>query len=96
MRWDVQIHKKVAKQIKKLPANVQAATFLLLRDLEFNGPKSSAGWKHYGKLKAMRGDKRHCHVTRDKTTYICCWEVIDKKIRLLEVYYVGTHENAPY
>jgi mRNA-degrading endonuclease RelE of RelBE toxin-antitoxin system len=96
MVWDVQIHKKAAKQVKKLPKAVQAATLLLLRDLELNGSKPSDGWKHYGKLKGMKSDLRHCHLSRGKPTYVCCWEVIDKKIRLLEVYYVGTHENAPY
>jgi hypothetical protein len=27
---------------------------------------------------------------------VACWEVIDKKIQLVEVYYVGSREKAPY
>jgi hypothetical protein len=28
--------------------------------------------------------------------YRANWKIIDKKERILEVYYVGTHEKAPY
>jgi hypothetical protein len=31
-----------------------------------------------------------------ETAYVACWEVKNKKIRLLAMYYVGTHEKAPY
>lgn len=64
-------------------------------DLEEDGP-TQKNWPHYSKLKGHgKGvDKRHCHLLKGKPTYVACWEVTGKKN--LEVYYVGTHEKAPY
>lgn len=51
----------------------------------------------YGNLRGKRNSgKRHCHLTEGKPTYVYCWEVIDKNAKLIEVYYAGTHEKAPY
>lgn len=96
MKWDVSITKKAAKQVQKLPKAVQATLLLLLRDLEKSGPSTSGIWKNYGKLKGKKEDQRHCHLSKGKPTYVCCWVVSDKQVRIMEVYYVGTHENAPY
>lgn len=96
MGWTVAIHKRAAKQIRKLPKKLQAALLLLMRDLEANGLATGCGWKNYRKLKGMKGDKYHCHIAKGKPTYVCCWEVTEKQLRILEVYYVGTHEKAPY
>jgi mRNA-degrading endonuclease RelE of RelBE toxin-antitoxin system len=96
MSWKIKIPTKVGKQIIKLPRAAQAATLLLIRDLEKNGPATGGGWKNYGKLKGMPGDKRHCHLSKGRPTYVCWWEVIDKELKITEVYYVGTHEKAPY
>ncbi|RUQ94603.1 type II toxin-antitoxin system RelE family toxin [Legionella septentrionalis] len=96
MNWTIKITSKAAKQVNKLPKSVKATLLLLLRDIERNGPATGSGWKNYGKFKGMIGDKRHCHLTKGKPTYVCCWEVVDKQIKLIEVYYVGTHEKAPY
>jgi hypothetical protein len=38
----------------------------------------------------------HCHLRRGNPTYVAVWEVTNKQIKLVEVRYVGTHENAPY
>lgn len=96
MPWEIKIHRKVSKQIQKLPKKVQSALLLLLRDLEKNGPRPSGSWRNYSKFKGMKGDKRHCHINSGKPTYVCCWEVVDNEIRMIEVYYAGTHEKAPY
>ena len=96
MNWKVRIQTKVGKKIKKLPISVQSSVLLLMRDLEQNGPATGGGWKNYGKFKGVVGDKRHCHLSKGRPTYVCCWEIIDKEIKLMEVYYVGTHEKAPY
>jgi len=70
---------------------------LLISDLGKNGPMPGKGWHNYGKLKTTnKVDRRHCHLTKGHPTYACCWEVKDKKIQIIEVYYVGTHEKAPY
>lgn len=66
-------------------------------DLEDNGPDQN-GWPNYSKLKGQGEniDRRHCHLVRGNPTYVACWEVKDKKNKIIEVYYVGTHEKAPY
>ena len=96
MSWKIEIPTKVGKKIKLLPKSVRATLFLLLRDLELNGPKPGEGWKNYSKLHGLPGDKPHCHLKKGPPTYVCCWEVVNKKLKITEVYYVGTHENAPY
>jgi hypothetical protein len=96
MSWTIRIPTKVGKKIKLLPKAVRATLLLLMRDLELNGPSTGGGWKNYGKLKGMPGDKRHCHLMKGNPTYVCCWEVINKQLKITEVYYVGTHEKAPY
>lgn len=54
-------------------------------------------WPNYGKLHGkVTEDKRHCHFKKGKPTYVCCWEVIDDGVKIIEVYYAGTHEKAPY
>jgi len=68
---------------------------LLFMDLATNGP-TAKGWPNYSKLQGVKGDKRHCHLQKGKPTYVCCWEVVDKKRKIIEVYYAGTHEKAPY
>ncbi len=67
-----------------------------MRDLEASGPSTSGIWKNYGKLKGSNRGQYHCHLVKGRPTYVCCWEVIDKQVKILEVYYVGTHEKAPY
>lgn len=75
---------------------MQATVLLLARDLELNGPTTSGIWKNYSKLRGLNGDYRHCHLVKGKPTYVCCWEIKNKKLCIMEVYYVGTHEKAPY
>ena len=95
MSWNVKLSQKASKQCAKLPNKVQATLRLLVKDLQTIGP-AVPDWPNYGKLKGQKGDKRHCHLIKGKPTYVCCWEIMDKSINLLEVYYVGTHEKAPY
>ncbi len=96
-QWNVEFSRKAAKQVKKLQPDVIFALRLLVQDLEVLGPAPGKGWPNYGKLNGKQNvDKRHCHLIKGKPTYVCCWELIDKKIKLMEVYYVGTHEKAPY
>jgi hypothetical protein len=42
----------------------------------------------------LPGGKHHCHIKRDKPTYVMVWRVVD--IQTVEISYVGTHERAPY
>ena len=99
--WEVTYSNKAAKALKGsykkgLPQKVRDLMEALHIDLEISGP-SAINWPSYGKLKSKKSnDLRHCHLENGRPTYVACWEVLDKKKRKLEVYYVGTHEKAPY
>lgn len=97
MLWKVNISRKAQKQLSKLSLDVVSVVRLLIDDLQRRGPVPGKCWSNYSKLKTGKNeDRRHCHLLRGKPTYVCCWEVKDKKVKILEVYYVGTHEKAPY
>ena len=89
MSWGVRIHKKAAKRAKKLPQNVQVLFAALVRDLILSGPVQHE-WANYSKLTHGRF---HCHLNR---SYVAVWAVMDNEIRILEVTYVGSREDAPY
>ncbi len=94
MDWTVTLTRAAAKQVARLNPDLKAAVRLLVRDLQEQGASLNGQWSNYGKLRGQRGDKRHCHLSKGRPTYVCCWQVINKQN--LEVYYVGTHEKAPY
>jgi mRNA-degrading endonuclease RelE of RelBE toxin-antitoxin system len=94
--WIVTVKKSVAKQLAELPEAIQERFSWLAEELEADGPVRSS-WSHYGKLRAQGNqDRYHCHIKSGRPTYVVCWEVLDQKTQTLEVYYVGTHEKAPY
>ena len=95
INWTVRPTRAADKQAAKLSEAVMLKLRLLFVDLASKGPTVST-WPNYGKLQGTKGDKRHCHLQKGKPTYVCCWEVVDKKRKVIEVYYVGTHEKAPY
>lgn len=96
MIWKVQFTNKAAKQVRQLDERVVLALQVLVDNLKTNGPAPGKHWHNYGKLHGKRQeDKRHCHLIKGNPTYVCCWEV-NKLENLIEVYYVGTHEKAPY
>jgi len=96
MTWDVKFTSKAAKQAQHLSERVLLVLQVLVENLKDRGPNPGEHWSHYGKLRGKKTeDKRHCHLKAGNPTYVCCWEV-DKFDRKIEVYYVGTHEKAPY
>ena len=92
MAWEVILSRKAEKAATKLPRSVLEALRLLMGDITLAGPVQGA-WPNYGKLGPH---KHHCHIKKGRPTYVAVWEVTDNQIRLIEVQYVGTHENAPY
>jgi len=80
------------KRVRDLPVNVQNILIALKKDMEVNGP-IRGNWPNFS---ALSGDRYHCHLKKGHPTYVAIWEVIDKKIKLIEVIYAGTHEKAPY
>jgi hypothetical protein len=92
MRWMVEEKAGLHKRIRDLPANVQNILIALKKEMEVNGP-IRGNWPNFS---ALSGDRYHCHLKKGHPTYVAIWEVIDKKIKLIEVIYAGTHEKAPY
>jgi hypothetical protein len=91
----VLLQKKVLKQLKKLPEKVTLLTQLLVEDLKDKGKNPGKHWPNFGKLKGS-SNEFHCHLVKGRPTYLACWKLLSNSQRIFEVYYVGTHENAPY
>ncbi len=70
----------------------------LAKEIELLGPIRK-DWSNFSSLKKASGlpdNSYHCHLKKGKPTYVACWYVEDKKVKIVEIYYVGTHEKAPY
>ncbi|MBY0428857.1 MAG: hypothetical protein K2Q32_06525 [Alphaproteobacteria bacterium] len=89
MNWNVSFSTKASKQVQKLPVGERDVIALLVRELQLLGPVRT-NWKNYSKLGA---DTYHCHLSY---RWVACWRVEDKKLKLIEIYYAGSRENAPY
>jgi len=86
--YEIRVVKKVQKNLFKLPKNIRERFTILAEQLRDRGPIAH-DWPNYSKL----GDNRyHCHLTR---SYVACWKN-EKRTITIEVYYVGSRENAPY
>lgn len=97
MNWTVYFSSRAKKQVKKLQDDDLLATIRYLAECLTNrGPFPGNEWPNYSKLKGKQDDLRHCHLLKGKPTYVSCWKVVDKQAKIIEVYYVGTHEKAPY
>ncbi len=95
--WSVDFSREDGKQYVKLKRSgsrpsINDVIDLLVLDLRKNGPQLPK-WPDYGPLGK---DNFHCHLRNGKPTYVACWRLLDKQTRNIEVYYVGSHEGAPY
>lgn len=96
--WKVFFSRKAKKQYEKLkksgskrPSIVDTIDFLAI-ELEATGP-SLHNWPNFSQLNKQ---EYHCHLKKGQPTYVACWKVTDKTSKIIEVYYVGMHEGAPY
>ena len=92
--WTVEYTGRAKKQKGKLPPDMMVALLILKKELECEGPEQPE-WHHYGKL-AGKKDMHHCHLNKGKPRYVVVWKVTDRTVQLMEIRYVGTHENADY
>jgi mRNA-degrading endonuclease RelE of RelBE toxin-antitoxin system len=92
MSWTVVFTNKAAKQFQKVQQSIQLRLRALVLEIQVKGP-IRGNWKNYGKLDKT---KHHCHLKSGRPTYVVCWEILDRDRKTVEVYYVGTHEKAPY
>jgi len=88
MRYEVRIKRKIERGLRKLPSEVQKLLYLLLADLQADGPIQK-GWRNFSPLGQ---DRYHCHLNYK---YVACWTCRTGEI-VIEVYYVGSREKAPY
>jgi mRNA-degrading endonuclease RelE of RelBE toxin-antitoxin system len=88
MNYTVSVKKKVFKNLEKLPLAIQKKFASLVDNLEAEGPVQPK-WKNFSKLGK---NEYHCHLAR---SWVACW-YHEKNEILIEVYYVGSRENAPY
>jgi mRNA-degrading endonuclease RelE of RelBE toxin-antitoxin system len=93
--WTVKFSSKASKQKAKLPQNIDDILAALVAELTLKGP-ALPKWKHYGKLGGKKGEYHHCHMNAGHPTYVVVWQVLDRQVRVMEVRYVGTHENVNY
>jgi len=94
MSWEVKFTSRAEKQARNLPPDVQEILFALVFEIKKLGPRRTV-WSNYSKIKGKK-DCCHCHLKKGKPTYAAIWKVSDKKNKLVEVRYVGTHEKADY
>lgn len=87
--WIVELPRKTLKKAAKMPSREQDTFRKLVKELQLNGPVQP-DWPNYSKLSVA---KFHCHLSY---RWVACWEVLDNTVRIMEVYYVGSRENAPY
>jgi mRNA-degrading endonuclease RelE of RelBE toxin-antitoxin system len=89
MAYAIVLKKAVKKNLRKLPLAVQQRFEALAIALRDSGPTGPHGWPNYSKLGE---NEYHCHLTYH---YAACWRC-EKGTITIEVYYVGSRENAPY
>ena len=80
--------KKARKGSLKLPVRYREVLVRLLLDLRDVGPVQP-GYSHFSKL---ADNSYHCHLGFH---WIACWRFVEDG-NLVEVYYVGSRESAPY
>ena len=92
--------RKSLQQKSKLSDDLQFVLFFLTEDLKNKAGNPGKNWPNDKKFKGLKGqrkndDWRHCHLQKGNPTYVCCWKVFEDA-QIIEVYYLGPHENAPY
>jgi mRNA-degrading endonuclease RelE of RelBE toxin-antitoxin system len=87
-KYSVVFTKKVRKSLSKIPQSIRDKFFFLAEQLAEQGPVA-ANWHNYSKLGQ---NEYHCHLGY---SWVACW-TNEKGTLTIEVYYVGSRENAPY
>jgi mRNA-degrading endonuclease RelE of RelBE toxin-antitoxin system len=88
MKYEIRLKRKVERGLRKLPSDVQKLLYLLAADLKADGPIQKT-WRNFSPLGS---DRYHCHLNYK---YVACWTCRKNEI-VIEVYYVGSREKAPY
>ena len=76
------------KLVTKMPMRVQQKFMNLVDDLKIQGQIQ----RLCPNFSSIGGGKYHCHL---ELKWVACW-TCNKKDLLIEVYYAGSREDAPY
>ena len=87
--YEVLIKKKALKIIKGMPIAVQEKFRALVKDIENDGPVQKS-WPNYSTVGKV---SHHCHLSY---SWVAVWRLDENDNMIVEVYYVGSRENAPY
>ncbi|MDR3088388.1 MAG: hypothetical protein LBU39_01045 [Desulfobulbaceae bacterium] len=86
--YEVIIKRRVQRDAEKMPKGELIKWLNLVDDLAERGP-ALGDWPNYSKLGK---NEYHCHLSY---RWVACWRHQAETIEI-EVYYVGSRENAPY
>ncbi len=86
--YEVVIKKRTLKNIQRMPVPIQRKVANLVEDLRDKGPFRK-DWPNYSKLGK---NQYHCHLSH---SWVACW-YHERNAVVIEVYYAGSRENAPY
>lgn len=92
--WTVNFSNAAAKQVRKLPAEMQDRMLALTLDLELKGPEQPS-WRNYGLITGGK-DVHHCHLNSGRPRYVVVWKVLNREVRITEIRYVGPHGSVNY
>lgn len=87
-KYGVVIKRRLVKQLYRLPKKIQSKFYQLIKDLEWFGPIL----KHWPNFSKLGNSTYHCRLDY---SWVVCWSCEKNQIQI-EVYYVGSRENAPY
>lgn len=88
MKYEVRMSKVAIKGIGKLPKPEKITLLELIEDIRESGPVQPK-YKNYSRLSK---DTYHCHLSY---RWVACWQCRNGQY-VVEVYYVGSRESAPY
>jgi mRNA-degrading endonuclease RelE of RelBE toxin-antitoxin system len=86
--YRVIIRKSAIKSVQKMPKKIQFIFESLVDDLIERGPIRRE-WPNFSKLGK---NEYHCHLSHK---WVACWYYENDSV-IIEVYYAGSRENAPY
>lgn len=90
MGFEVIMKKKFQRVIREMPLNARLTLHELILDMQEKGPYRRE-YRNFSTLNSS-GTKFHCHLG---WSWVACWYA-EKGSYIVEVYYVGSREKAPY
>ncbi len=86
--YNIIIKKSIMKNVLKMPKDIQFHFESLVNDLREKGPVRKE-WPNFSRLGK---NEYHCHLSHK---WVACWYYENDSV-VIEVYYAGSRENAPY